>query len=92
MGALAQHSTNPAQMVREIHRVLKPGRQAIIMTVNRHSWLNVMHNVMKVETDHLEAPVFRPYTIHEFRKLLASIGTCRSLRSGFPSAPRYMNA
>lgn len=75
---------NPDLMVREIHRVLRPGGQAIIMTVNRHSWLNVMHRVMKVEIDHLDAPVFRPYTLQEFRKLLMAFGSARVVAERFP--------
>jgi 2-polyprenyl-3-methyl-5-hydroxy-6-metoxy-1,4-benzoquinol methylase len=61
---------DPAAMVHEIYRVLKPGGQAIIMTVNRRSWLNVMHRLMKVEIDHLDAPVFYQYTYQQFRRLL----------------------
>jgi ubiquinone/menaquinone biosynthesis C-methylase UbiE len=74
----------PERMVSEIHRVLKPGRQAIVMTVNRRSWLNFLHRLMKVEIDHLDAPVFHQYTLGEFRKLLAPFAEVRIVPERFP--------
>lgn len=61
---------DPKAMIDEAHRVLRPGGKAILMTVNRHSWLNVMHRFLSVEIDHLDSPVFRQFTIDEFRALL----------------------
>ncbi len=64
---------HPKEMVKEIGRVLRPGGDAILMTVNRRSWLNALHRLMNVEIDHLDAPVFHQYTIKEFRQLLSSV-------------------
>lgn len=75
---------HPERLIQEIHRVLKPGKQAIIMTVNRHSWLNLMHHVMKVEIDYLGAPVFHRYTAREFRDLLKPFSTVRIVTERFP--------
>jgi ubiquinone/menaquinone biosynthesis C-methylase UbiE len=61
---------DPLQMVREIARVLRPDGVAILMTVNRKSWMNWLRHVMKVEIDHLDSPVFRHMTVAEFRTLL----------------------
>ena len=61
---------DPARMVREIRRVLKPDGLAILMTVNRKSWMNWLRHVMKVEIDHLDSPVFRHMTMAEFRSIL----------------------
>jgi ATP-dependent Clp protease ATP-binding subunit ClpC len=46
---------DPARMISEIHRVLRPGGTAILMTVNSRSWMSVLRHVMKVEIDHLAA-------------------------------------
>jgi ubiquinone/menaquinone biosynthesis C-methylase UbiE len=78
----------PEQMVEEIYRVLKPGGLAIIMTVNRRSWLNFLHKLMKVEIDHLDAPVFRMYTIAEFKQLLRPFLDVNIVPERFPVATK----
>ena len=75
---------DPRRMVAEIHRVLKPGGDAILMTVNRHSWLNLVNKVAKVEIDHLDAPVFRQFSIDEFDELLAPFEQHRIVPERFP--------
>jgi 2-polyprenyl-3-methyl-5-hydroxy-6-metoxy-1,4-benzoquinol methylase len=75
---------HPERMVAEIHRVLKPGRHAIVMTVNRHSWMQVMQKVAKVDVDYLDSPVFKRYTIEEFRHLLREFESVRILPERFP--------
>lgn len=75
---------HPDRMVREIHRVLRPGGQAIIMTVNRRSWLNLLHKVMKVEIDHLDSPYFHSFSAAEFRRLLASFADVDIVAERFP--------
>ena len=74
----------PERMIREIHRVLRPGGQAIIMTVNRHSWLNALHRVANVEIDHLDAPVFQQYTAGEFREMLTPFASVDLVMERFP--------
>jgi 2-polyprenyl-3-methyl-5-hydroxy-6-metoxy-1,4-benzoquinol methylase len=74
------------QMVREIHRVLKPGGQAILMTVNRKSWLFALQKLMKVEIDHPDSPVFRKYSTAEFREMLAPFSHVRIVPERFPVA------
>jgi SAM-dependent methyltransferase len=41
MGVL-HHTANPAPMVHEMHRVLKPGGRCIVMLYHRYSWKNVV--------------------------------------------------
>jgi len=43
-----QYTADPAQLIRECHRVLKPGGTGIFMVYNRVSWLNALSKVMKV--------------------------------------------
>jgi 2-polyprenyl-3-methyl-5-hydroxy-6-metoxy-1,4-benzoquinol methylase len=74
----------PSRMVREIHRVLRPGGQAILMTVNRRSWLNLLHTIMKVEIDHLDAPTFHQFSAGEFRELLSPFESIDIVAERFP--------
>jgi len=74
----------PRQMVEEIRRVLKPDGEAILMTVNRRSWLNAMKALAKVEIDHLDAPVFRQFSIDEYRDLLSCFSRVEILPERFP--------
>lgn len=64
---------DPGRMIEEICRVLAPGGRAILMTVNRRSWLNGLHRLLNVEIDHLDAPVFHQFSRSEFRRLLTPV-------------------
>ena len=75
---------NPQAMISEIHRVLKPGGESIIMTVNRKSWMNILRRLMKIELDHLDAPVFYNFTISEFERLLHPFSNIRIVPHRFP--------
>jgi len=75
---------NPKRMVQEIHRVLKPDGVAILMTVNRRSWLSLIQKAMRVEIDYMDAPVFRKYTINEFRDLLSVFPNVEIIPERFP--------
>ena len=75
---------HPSRMIKEIHRVLKPTGEAIVMTVNRRSWLNFLHKLMNVEIDHLDAPIFWQYTKPEFRQLLSPFEDVRIVVERFP--------
>jgi 2-polyprenyl-3-methyl-5-hydroxy-6-metoxy-1,4-benzoquinol methylase len=75
---------NPHAMISEIRRVLKPGGEAIMMTVNRRSWMNMLHRIMKIEIDHLDAPVFYNFTISEFDALLKDFKEVRIVPHRFP--------
>ncbi len=58
-----QYTSNAPQLIRECHRVLKPGGTAIFMVYNRVSWLNALSKVMKVALEHEDAPVLKKYSI-----------------------------
>jgi len=83
-----QYSADPARMVREIHRVLRPGGRAIMMVYNRRSWLKLMSAVMKVPLEHEDAPFIRTFTRGEFRSMLRPFGEFRIVPERFPVATR----
>jgi hypothetical protein len=58
------------------------------MTVNRRSWLNRMQRIVKLEIDHLDAPVFHQFTIPGFRALLAPFATVDITPERFPVATK----
>ncbi len=83
-----QYTANPAQLIRECHRVLKPGGTAILMVYNRVSWLNAMSKVTKVALEHEDAPVLKKFSIAEFRELLKPFAETRIVPERFPVKSR----
>ncbi len=83
-----QYTAHAERMVAEIHRVLKPKGQAIMMVYNRRSWLNALSKVMNVGLEHEDAPVLNKYTIGEFRELLKPFTSFRIIPERFPVETR----
>ena len=83
-----QYTSNAPQLVRECHRVLKPGGTGIFMVYNRVSWLNALSKVMKVALEHEDAPVLKKYSIAEFRELLKPFAVTRIVPERFPVKSR----
>lgn len=83
-----QYTADAAQLVRECHRVLRPGGQGIFMVYNRHGWLNVMSKAMKVPLEHGDAPVLKLFSIAEFRQLLSPFAQVRIVPERFPVASK----
>jgi SAM-dependent methyltransferase len=83
-----QYTANPAKLIRECHRVLKPGGAAIFLVYNRVSWLNAMSKLMKVALEHEDAPVLRKYSIAEFKELLKPFRETRIVPERFPVKSR----
>ena len=83
-----QYTADPARLVRECHRVLKPGGTAIFMVYNRVSWLNALSKVMKVPLEHEDAPVLEKFSIAEFRALLQPFAEARIVPERFPVKSR----
>ena len=84
---VVQYTADPARLVRECHRVLRPGGTAIFMVYNRVSWLNALSKVMKVPLEHEDAPVLRKFSIDEFRALLAPFPNVRIIPERRPGVP-----
>ena len=83
-----QYTDDPARLVRECARVLRPGGTGIFMVYNRVSWLNALSKVMKVPLEHEDAPVLRKFSIPEFRQLLAPFTDARIVPERFPVKSR----
>lgn len=83
-----QYTANAPQLIREMHRVLKPGGTGIFMAYNRVSWLNAMSKLMKVALEHEDAPVLKKYSIAEFKALLAPFSETRIVPERFPVKSR----
>jgi SAM-dependent methyltransferase len=83
-----QYTADPAQLVREAHRVLKPGGTATFMVYNRVSWLNALSKVMKVKLEHEDAPGLRLFSMAEFRTLLSPFTEVRIVPERFPVKSR----
>jgi ubiquinone/menaquinone biosynthesis C-methylase UbiE len=83
-----QYTADAPQMIRECHRVLAPGGEAIFMVYNRVSWLNALSKLMKVQLEHEDAPVLKKYSIAEFRELLSPFREVRIVPERFPVKSR----
>lgn len=75
---------DPAAMVAEISRVLKPGGHALLMTINRKSWLYMLHRVFGVKIDYSDAPVFHHFDLQEFTALTSGFDQPQFLVERFP--------
>jgi 2-polyprenyl-3-methyl-5-hydroxy-6-metoxy-1,4-benzoquinol methylase len=83
-----QYTADAQKMINELHRVLRPGGEAILMVYNRYSWLNLLSKLMKVGLEHEDAPVLRLYSIKQFRNLLAPFVQLRIVPERFPVKTR----
>ena len=83
-----QYAADPARLVAEAHRVLKPGGEAIFMAYNRYSWLNAMSKLTGVGLEHADAPSLRTVSIPEYRRLLGRFASVRIVAERFPVPSR----
>jgi ubiquinone/menaquinone biosynthesis C-methylase UbiE len=83
-----QYTANPQQMLHELHRVLRPGGQAILMVYNTNSWLMALSKLMKVELEHEDAPFIRTFSIKEFKQLLRPFAQVQIIPERFPVPTR----
>ncbi len=86
-----QYTADAERMIAELHRVLKPGGEAIMMVYNRISWLNFLSKVMSVGLEHEDAPVLKKYSIGEFRQLLRPFSGVRIVPERFPVETRLQS-
>ena len=79
-----QYTADTDKMIAEIHRVLKPGGEAIMMVYNKYSWLNLMRNVTKIPLEHEDAPVLKKFSASELKQLLHPFHDYRVFPERFP--------
>jgi ubiquinone/menaquinone biosynthesis C-methylase UbiE len=79
-----QFTPDPGAMVAEIHRVLKPGGQAIIMALNRRSWLMFLQRVMKTEIDYMDAPEYHLFGVTDLRQVMEPFSELSIVMERFP--------
>ena len=79
-----QYTADTKKMIAEIHRVLKPGGEAIVMVYNKYSWLNLMRSVTKVPLEHEDAPVLKKFSASELTQLLRPFRSCQIIPERFP--------
>jgi SAM-dependent methyltransferase len=85
---VVQYTADDTQLVQECRRVLRPGGQAFFQVYNRVSWLNALSKLMKVDLEHVDAPVIKTYTHAGFRRLLAGFNTVHLVTERFPVKSR----
>src|SRR5204862_372301 len=85
---VVQYTADPQRLVDEVHRVLKPGGEAVFQVYNRISWLNGLSKLMKVGLEHDDAPVLLKFTIGEFRQLVSGFSSVRIVPERFPVKSR----
>jgi ubiquinone/menaquinone biosynthesis C-methylase UbiE len=83
-----QYTADAPRMIGELHRVLRPGGEAIVMVYNKYSWLNALSKLMKVDLEHEDAPVLRKYSIGDLKRMLRSFASVRIVPERFPVASR----
>ena len=85
---VVQYTADPARLVEECRRVLKPDAEAVFQVYNRISWLNALSKLMSVGLKHADAPVLLTFSIGEFRRLLAGFSDVKIVPERFPVKSR----
>lgn len=85
---VVQYAADDHRVVRECHRVLKPGGTALFQVYNRISWLNLLSKLMKTPLEHEDAPVLRRYSIAEFQALVGRFSQVEIIPERFPVKSR----
>lgn len=77
-------TADPEAMVNEIYRVLKPGGRALMMAINRRSWLFTMHRLAGLKIDYMDAPVFHKLDPGQFDSVTSVFQNKRMELHRFP--------
>ncbi|MCO5189643.1 MAG: class I SAM-dependent methyltransferase [Anaerolineae bacterium] len=79
-----QYTIDPRRMLAEIHRVLRPGGQAILMVYNKYSWLSALAIITPADLEHVDAPGFATYSSRNFRSMLTAFSNVNIIPERFP--------
>jgi SAM-dependent methyltransferase len=85
---VVQYTASDRALVDECRRVLRPGGTAFFQVYNRVSWLNALSKLMKVDLEHVDAPVLGKYSHAEFERLLTGFSRTELLTERFPVKSR----
>lgn len=85
---VVQYAADDAAVVRECHRVLRPGGTILVQVYNRVSWLHLLSKVTAVPLEHEDAPVLGRYSLGEFRNLMAPFVDVEIIPERFPVKSR----
>jgi ubiquinone/menaquinone biosynthesis C-methylase UbiE len=83
-----QYTADDRRVAGECRRVLRPGGTAFFQGYNRVSWLNALSKLMKVDLEHVDAPVLKKYSHSEFRSLLEGFAAVTIVTERFPVRSR----
>ena len=83
-----QYSNSTQRVIDECRRVVKPGGEVILQAYNRHSWLNALSKLMRVDLEHEGAPVLRKFTPGELSAMLRGFASVRLVYERFPVRSR----
>ncbi|HEX9798387.1 MAG TPA: class I SAM-dependent methyltransferase [Anaerolineales bacterium] len=83
-----QYTPDPGRMLDEIHRVLKPAGQAILMMYNQRGWLPLLSRLTGVNLEHDDAPAFHLVRRDQFEQLLAGFRRVTIVAERFPVPTR----
>jgi SAM-dependent methyltransferase len=83
-----QYTADARRMLAEIHRVLKPGGEALLMVYNRYSWLNLLSVLLGVTLEHEDAPVLNKYSARQFAEMLERFSEVQLCFERFPVKTR----
>ena len=83
-----QFTPDPARMIAEIYRVLSPGGEAIIMALNKRSWLMFLQRVMNTEIDYMDSPEYHLFTVGDLQRMMGAFASCEIVMERFPVRTR----
>jgi ubiquinone/menaquinone biosynthesis C-methylase UbiE len=76
------------KMIDEIHRVLRPGGEAILQVFSKRSWFYLLSKVTRTKPEHHDAPAFHVHTLREFETMLRPFRTAQIVFARFPVKTR----